>query len=403
MRLQPQVAVEELFSGCLGYTTPCYLSEHQRACVTANLPTALQFEPEPQKVLVVLPTWVGDVVMATPFLASLHKRFSHADFTFVMYKHLQSVLAGSPWLGKVVTWPPKGKSPENKQAKAEFVQQLQQEHFDLAVLLPNSFSSAWLAFRCGAKRRVGFNRDGRGLLLTDRIKVPNKRPNKKDAPNPGPFEPMPLVEYYAVLAAALGCEPPGDQMQLITQQQDDLHIKMLLLDQGIDPDKPLVTLCPGANFGASKCWVPERFAQVADLLVKEFDATIAISPGPGEEPLARAIADAMQQPNLLLDKPCITLGELKSLIARSDLLLGNDTGPRHFARAFDIHRVTVFGPTEERWTDTSHGKETIVRVQVPCGPCHQKVCPLERQICMEDVTVQMVFAACQQELAAYKK
>ncbi len=387
----------------LGYTTPCYLSEHQRASLITNLPAALQFEPEPQKILVVLPTWVGDVVMATPFLASLQKRFSNADFTFVMYKHLQSVLAGSPWLGQVATWPPKGKSPENKKARAEFVKKLQRENFDLAVLLPNSFSSAWLAFRCGAKRRVGFNRDGRGLLLTDRISVPNKRANRKEAPNPGPFEPMPLVEYYAVLAAALGCEPPGDQMQLVVQEEDDQHVDELLMAAGMDQSKPLVTLCPGANFGASKCWAPERFAEVADLLVKEFGAGVAISPGPGEEPLARAIANAMQQPHLLLDDPCITLGELKSLIARSDLLLGNDTGPRHFARAFDIHRVTVFGPTEERWTDTSHGKETIVRVQVPCGPCHQKVCPLERQVCMEDVTVQMVFAACQQELAAYKK
>ncbi|XOV83517.1 MAG: lipopolysaccharide heptosyltransferase II [bacterium] len=369
----------------------------------ANLPVALQFAPEPQKILVVLPTWVGDVVMATPFLASLHKRFATAELTFVMHRHLHSVLAGSPWLGRVATWPARGKSAEHKSARAAFIRALRAENFDLAVLLPNSFSSAWLAFRSGAKRRVGFNRDGRGLLLTDRIRVPNKRPNKTEAPNPGSFEPMPLVQYYAFLAAALGCEPPGDQLQLVTQEADNAHVNELLLAAGIEPDQPLITLCPGANFGASKCWAPERFAQVADLLVKTFNAGIVISPGPGEEPLARAIASAMHQPHVLLDQPCITLGELKSLISRSALLLGNDTGPRHFARAFDVHRVTVFGPTEPRWTDTSHGKETIVRVQVPCGPCHLKVCPLERQICMEDVTVEMVFAACQQELAAYRK
>ena len=108
----------------------------------------------------------------------------------------------------------------------------------------------------------------------------------------------------------------------------------------------------------------------------------------------------MRSPSLLLQDPCISLGELKSLIHRSHLLLGNDTGPRHFARAFGVHRVTVFGPTEERWTDTSHGCETIVRVDVPCGPCHQKVCPLERRVCMENVTVAMVAAACRKELDA---
>ena len=94
------------------------------------------------------------------------------------------------------------------------------------------------------------------------------------------------------------------------------------------------------------------------------------------------------------------LGELKSLIARSDLLLGNDTGPRHFGRAFDIPRVTVFGPTEQRWTDTSHGKESIVKVEVPCGPCHKKKCPLEEQVCMTRVTVEMVSAACEEQLSA---
>jgi heptosyltransferase-2 len=376
--------------------------------VTTSLPPALKFDTEPQRILVVLPTWVGDVVMATPLLASLNQRFADATFTFVMYKHLLPVLAGSPWFDEtgegVMTWPPRDKSPASKQAQRNFIKALKEQQFDLAVLLPNSFRSAWLAFRSGAKRRVGFNRDGRRLLLTDAIEVPNKRPNKKAAPNPGPYEPMPLVEYYAVLAAALGCAPPGDQMQLVTQPEDNTNIDNLLAatrTAGINSERrPLVTLCPGANFGASKCWAPERFAQVADLLVEAYNAVIAISPGPGEEPLAQAIAAAMHQPNLLLDNPCITLGELKSLIARSDLLLGNDTGPRHFARAFNIHRVTVFGPTEERWTDTSHGRETIVRVTVPCGPCHQKVCPLERQVCMEDVTVDMVFKACQRELSA---
>ena len=102
----------------------------------------------------------------------------------------------------------------------------------------------------------------------------------------------------------------------------------------------------------------------------------------------------------LLTQPCLTLGELKSLIVRADLLLGNDTGPRHFGRALDTPRVTVFGPTEQRWTETSHGDETIVNVDVPCGPCHKKVCPLDEQVCMTQVTVEMVTEACEEQLSA---
>jgi heptosyltransferase-2 len=176
-------------------------------------------------------------------------------------------------------------------------------------------------------------------------------------------------------------------------------VEQRLQQAGISREQPLVVLCPGANFGASKCWDPVRFAAVADNLVRQRGAAIAISPGPGEEPLAEAIQGAMDCASLLLAEPCLTLGELKSLIARADLLLGNDTGPRHFGRAFDVPRVTVFGPTEQRWTDTSHGKETIVKVAVPCGPCHKKTCPLEEQVCMTRVTVDMVSAACEEQLA----
>lgn len=366
----------------------------------------LRFASEPQTILLILPTWVGDVVMATPFIESLFARFPQAKVSFVLNRHLTSLLEASPWVGQHFHWPKKGKSTEAKQAQKALVSQLREQNFDLAITLPNSFRSAWLCWQAGAKRRVGFNRDGRGLLLTDRIPVPNRAsPSERQASiTKGRFNPLPLVEYYAVLAQALDCPKPGDNLQLFTTPAEDQAVMARLTAAGFELAKserqkqPLVVVCPGANFGASKCWSPERFAQVADELVQQHNACIAISPGPGEEPLAQAIADAMQQPSVLLVAPCLTLGELKSLIARSDLLLGNDTGPRHFGRAFDVHRVTVFGPTEERWTETSHGRESIVRVQVPCGPCHKKVCPLERQDCMEDVTVAMVAAASHKRL-----
>ncbi len=366
----------------------------------------LRFANEPQTILLILPTWVGDLVMATPFIESLFARFPQAKVSFVLNRHLTSLLEASPWVGQHYYWPKKDKSPEAKQAQKALVSQLREQKFDLAITLPNSFRSAWLCWQAGAKRRVGFNRDGRGLLLTDRIPVPNRASSseRQASITKGRFNPLPLVEYYSVLAQALDCPKSGDNLQLFTTPAEDQAVMTRLKAEGFSQaqphaqHQPLVVVCPGANFGASKCWPPERFAKVADELAKQHNAFIAISPGPGEEPLAQAIADTMQYSSALLVAPCLSLGELKSLIARSDLLLGNDTGPRHFGRAFDVHRVTVFGPTEERWTDTSHGRESIVRVQVPCGPCHKKVCPLERQDCMEDVTVAMVAAASHEQL-----
>jgi len=358
------------------------------------LAKVLSFDREPQRILIVLPTWVGDVVMATPVLQAVYDRFPGAQVHLLTHRHIQSLLEGSPWAGYVHFWPPRNKTPEAKQANKTLIKTLREQKFDLAIMLPNSLRSAWLCWRSGARRRLGFNRDGRRILLTDALPVPNK--------TSGGYEPMPMVDYYAELAIALGCDHPGDQLILLTTQECDQAVAQRLEQSGIDPAKPLVVISPGANFGASKCWAPERFAAVADQLIEQHDVAVAMSPGPGEEPLAEAIQNAMQHPSALLTAPCLTLGELKSLIKRSVLLLGNDTGPRHFARAFNTPRVTVFGPTERRWTDTSHGAETIIQVDVPCGPCHKKVCPLEHHDCMTLVTVDMVKNACDVELRAIR-
>ncbi len=352
----------------------------------------LQFQYEPRRILLVLPTWVGDVVMASPFIDGLFQRFDNAEITLLMNRHLYPLLEGSPWVERCEFWPRRNKTPEAKQQRREQLARLRAQQFDLAVMLPNSLRSAWLCFRAGAKRRVGFNRDGRRLLLTDPVAVPNRIK--------GGYEPLPLCDYYAVLAGALGMPHPGDALTLYLTDEADAAVEQRLASEGVRPEQPLVVLCPGANFGASKCWFPERFAAVADQLVRRHDAAVVISPGPGEEPLAEAIVAAMSERSFLLTAPCLTLGELKSLLADADLLLGNDTGPRHFGRAFDTPRVTVFGPTEQRWTDTSHGHETIVKVDVPCGPCHKKVCPLEEQVCMTRVTVDAVVEACERELLA---
>ncbi len=358
----------------------------------ASPPAIKPFKREPAKILIVLPTWVGDVVMATPVIQAVFERFKSSEIHLLTHSHIFPMLQGSPWDQHCLFWPKRNNSPEAKAANKQLMAQLRQQKFDLAIMLPNSFRSAWLCWRSGAKRRLGFNRDGRGFLLTDRLPVPNKTPDG--------YEPMPMVDYYAHLAIALGCEHPGDQLRLFTTPDCARAVSERLEQCGVDSEKPLVVISPGANFGASKCWAPERFAAVADRLVEQYDVSVAMSPGPGEEPLAQAIQGAMTHPSALLVAPCLTLGELKSLIERSVLLLGNDTGPRHFARAFNVSRVTVFGPTDRRWTDTSHTGETIVQVDVPCGPCHKKVCPFQHHDCMTLVTVDLVTQACGTELSA---
>ena len=102
----------------------------------------------------------------------------------------------------------------------------------------------------------------------------------------------------------------------------------------------------------------------------------------------------MERPACVLDDPLLNLGELKALIKRSDLLVCNDAGPRHIAKAFGRPVVTVFGPTHQAWTDTDYPLERKIQIDVDCGPCQKKVCPFDHHKCMTGVSVDMVYGRC---------
>ncbi|UCC29737.1 MAG: glycosyltransferase family 9 protein [Phycisphaerales bacterium] len=374
-------------------------------------------DPDPRSIMVVLPTWVGDFVMATPTLRAIRDRFANAHITFLVEPNLRDLARGGDWMNECFEWPAKDRrSPLHKEYR-DLAWDLRRRRFDWAVLLPNSMRSALIARLAGAGRRIGYDRDGRGLLLTDRLPLRNRRgenassdrqpgpsaprpgepsqvrPRDRVPVPPGRFVPMPLVEYYADLAEAIGCDRPGDRLELFTTPDCDDSVQERLASPGIADRRPLVVISPGARYGAAKCWFPDRFAEVADRLIETEDATVIVTCGPGEEPIARQIGSAMRHKGSIFDSPPLTLGQLKSLVCRCDLLICNDAGPRHFAKAFNVPVVTVFGPTHPEWTATSYEAERIVRIDVDCGPCQQRVCPPGHLKCMYGVTVDMVFEA----------
>ncbi len=333
-----------------------------------------------------MPTWVGDVVMATPSLRALRRHFPDTHITLLTRPNTLDVLSGGPWMDDVLAWQPTKRGLRRLADPMATAARLRRKSFNWALLLSNSFRSALVARLARIPRRIGYDRDGRGLLLTDRLAPPRED---------GRFAFISTVHYYNDLVMTLGCPDPGESMELFTTPEDERAVDARLAGWGIGHHHPLVVINPGAAFGSSKLWLPQRYAAVADRLVAERDAQIVITCGPGEEPLAWQIHDTMQKPAHVVDRPRGTLGQLKALIARCDLLLNNDTGPRHFAKALKRPVVTVFGSTHPEWTHTDYPQERIVRIDVECGPCQKKICPLEHHECMTGVTVDMVYeAAC---------
>ena len=383
--------------------------------------------PDPRSILVVLPTWVGDFVMATPTLRAIRRRFADTHITFLIEPNLRDLAGGGDWANEWINLPAtQGKGNTRMPLSKPFrdlIWDLRRRRFDWAVLLSNSFRAAMIARLTGAKRRFGYDRDGRGFLLTDRLACSNRRGGSVPRPSgsgqpsypslsttqpvkmgtslpvkPTRFLPMPLVEYYADLAEAIGCERPDDTLELFTAPNDDDAVETRLGELGIAGRHPLVVISPGAKFGASKCWPPDRFAAVADRLIETENAVVIVTCGPGEEPIAQEIGSAMQREGLVFDAPGLSLSQLKSLIARSDLLICNDAGPRHMGKAVGVPVVTVFGPTHPDWTGTAYDDEQIVRIDVDCGPCQQPVCPLGHLDCLTGVSVEAVERACRELL-----
>ncbi len=340
----------------------------------------------PRRILGRCPNWVGDLVMAGPALRALRATFPEAEITLLLKPSLAGIVEGAPWHDRVIPLHTYGRE-RGPRGTWHAAAALRRERFDLGVLLPNSFSSAWLMRLGGVDRILGYARNARSLFLTDRVPPPRER---------GRIVPVPMTRYYLDLVAPLGCPAGRNDLELFVTPEESSEVDALFRRLDLSAARPLVAITPGASFGASKMWPPDRFAQAADTLLSRHGGAACLFPGPGEEETAERVAKAMRQPVRIA--PVVGLGVLKAAIARCELLITNDSGARHLAVAFGVPHVVVMGPTDPRYTSMNLERAVVVRREVPCGPCHLKVCPIDHR-CMTRINVADVVAAAEAAMA----
>lgn len=332
------------------------------------------------KLAIYLPNWVGDAVMATPALRALRLAHRDAELVGIMRPVIGDVLAGLDLFDRTILY--QKKSQPSALSGWKLWRRLQSEHFDAAVLLPNSLRSAWLAWVSGARRRIGFDRDGRRWLLTDAVPAPQRR------------VPHPALDDYLTLAARAGGLLATRQLELALLPEDRQAVqKVLSTFPESWQNRPLVTLNTGGAFGGAKNWPRESFAGLARRLVDDLGARVLVLCGPAERDDARWIAEAAQHPAVLsLASEPLSIGLTKAAVEASQLMVTTDSGPRHFAAAFDVPVVTLFGPTHIAWSETHFARAEHVQLAVDCGPCQQRECPLGHHRCMRELSVDQVFA-----------
>jgi heptosyltransferase-2 len=336
-----------------------------------------------RRLLVVLPNWVGDVVLATPTLAALRAHFRHAHIGFVCRRYVADVIRGGGWHDELLFWPEQ-RGLARERHLLTFAGRLRAAGYDTCVLLTNSFRSALLAWLARVPRRVGYARDARGRLLTDRLK-----PRRDGA---GLLIPSSVLPYYAALAERLGCDVADRRLRLQVTADDEEAATELRRRHGFGDGRPYAVINPGAKFGSSKCWPPERFGELCRRLAADQQLLPVVVGAPGEAELMQEIAWQAGPPTVCCTNPGTTLGSLKPIISDARVLVCNDTGPRHYGIAFGIPTVTIFGPTHQAWTDTGYAGEIKLQMDVPCGPCQLPRCPLDLR-CLTTLSVATVAAA----------
>jgi heptosyltransferase-2 len=314
---------------------------------------------------VALPNWVGDAVMATPTLRALRARFPGERILGVLRAYVRPVLEPNPWLDAYV------EVGRNAAGLRRAAAALRHEKVDIGILLPNSVRSALLFWLGRVRRRIGYARGGRGVLLSDRL-----QPERRD----GRFVPVPQVTYYLALAGVLGAPTQDRRMELLATEADEAAAEAAYRAAGLDPGRTLL-LCPGYAFGPAKGWPVEHWAVLVRGAKERFGLDAAILCSPSEGPLAEAIVRAAGRGATFHDKG-ITLASARALVKHAKAMVAIDSGLRHYAAAFNRPVVALFGPTHIKWTETWHDKEVRLQAIMPCGPCQEPVCPTGTTECM---------------------
>jgi heptosyltransferase-2 len=335
------------------------------------------------KILVWLPSPMGDAVLCIPALRAIRKYFSSSKITFLARPAIRELLSSSPfnddWLVQ---------SDSNPIA---IVREIRKHKFAIAILFKNSIGSTLTVFLAGIPSRIGYAREGRGFLLTEKL-YPQKLSD-------GRFKPVSMIDYYLAIASCFGADTSDRTIELPVDSQSADKLKSRFPEIA-DCRGPLVILVPGGAFGPSKCWPVERFAQTADWLISTCNARVFISVGsdPFEKQIAKEICALSKHKLVSLAQRPVSLSELKAIFTKADLIVTNDTGPRHIGIALRRKVITLFGPNDPVWTDTGYENEIQIVGNVPCAPCTKAVCKKSKHLCMEAITVEMVCNAAEKGL-----
>ncbi|HXB73409.1 MAG TPA: lipopolysaccharide heptosyltransferase II [Candidatus Acidoferrales bacterium] len=339
--------------------------------------------------------WLGDAVMSLPAIRAIRHIFPHAHIAVVARPWVADLYARESCIDVVIPYPAR----PGWRAKREFARRLGHERFDAAILLQNAFDAALITWLAGIPERIGYNRDGRGWLLTHAIAVPEPG----DIPRHERFYYLELLRRAGMLERF----PESDAIRLDGIGQARAAGIAHMASLGITG--PVIGISPGAAYGDAKRWLPERFAEAAQASSSMCPAVLLFGSA-SEQPLCETVAAQIRRargdvrgdvPGDVRDNVrgdvlnlagATSLREFIDLAAACRLFLTNDSGAMHVASALGVPTVAVFGATDDTTTGPTGPRARVIREHAECSPCLLRECPIDHR-CMTAVTSERVAAA----------
>ncbi len=334
------------------------------------------------KILVRGTNWIGDAVMSVPALRELRRIFPDAWITLHTRTWADGLFCDADFLDEIVTYDPAKWRIRDVLDNSQF---LKKDDYDLAIILPNSFESAMTSFLSRIPRRIGYNKELRGLLLTDPVAVPEWKARRHEV-----FYYLNLVseiEKRIIGSDTVGQTVPDISLDVSSERRN--AAANVLADLADGTSGPIIALGVGSTNSRAKRWPANYYAQLANKLSTELNAAIVLIGSADDGEVAAEVATKSGVNTIDLSGKT-TIAEAVALLAELDVLVANDMGLAHIAPAVGTQTVVIFGPTDPTTTRPYSDNADILSYNVECSPCMLRDCPIDHR-CMTNVTVANVF------------
>lgn len=315
-----------------------------------------------------MPNWIGDAVMASPLIREVKHHYKDAKVTLMASSSICSLFQKDPSVDAFFEF-------NKDEGHKALTSRLRGEHFDFALILPNSFSSAWLFYKAKIPYRMGYSKDLRKWFLSDSLPYPKDKTKEH------------MISTYHRLLKRIGIQTESKPILYLSDHEKECA-KLFLEKCSITSDHVLIGINPSAAFGPSKCWPEDRYRELAQKVLEHPKVILFFFGDSASEDKVKRISNDLGTRSFNLSGNT-TLRQLMALTNECDLFLTNDSGPMHMACALGTRVLALFGSTSPEATGP-YRNSTFIRKEVECSPCFKRECPIDFR-CMKAISVEEVY------------